>query len=93
MCRREGVQVQVWILEVAVDIGYDLAVQVVFARRAQIATLKLESEGRKVKQRLTELLSHYRTLHRKIDRDLPPTGVPTELRKSEVARLIDLRGG
>jgi hypothetical protein len=25
--------------------------------------------------------------------DLPPTAVPTELRKSGVARLIDLRGG
>ena len=25
--------------------------------------------------------------------DLPPTGVPTELRKSGIARLVDLRGG
>lgn len=25
--------------------------------------------------------------------DLPPTGVPIDLRKSGVARLIDLRGG
>jgi len=25
--------------------------------------------------------------------DLPPTAVPTELRKSGVSRLIDLRGG